>query len=142
VEGVKLGAIPVLGLTLLVLAPGALAQDWHRVASPFCSQIKAKGAKVSSRPFSVFEAASADSKCCADLDVTLTGRTEQYGYFNVAPLSKGHRYFLVFDLKTKQVIVPVEVDRLLGTKNCEPWSRVTVDKASDRITWEEWIVVD
>ena len=117
------------------------AQEWHPVASPFCSQIKAKGAKVSGRPFSVFAAPSDDSRCCKDLSLKLKAKTERFGYFKLTGLDRG-RYFVLFDLKTKQVIVPLSVDRLLNFKDCEPQSRITVEKGTDRLKWEEWVTVD
>lgn len=126
---------------LLILTSFAAAQEWHKVALPLCSQIKAKGARVSYRSFSVFEAPTADSKCCADLSVKFKGRTEEFGYFKVTGLSQG-RHFVSFDLKTKQVVVPILVDRMFNFKDCQPNSRITVDKATNELRWEDWINVD
>jgi hypothetical protein len=117
------------------------AQEWHPVASPFCSQIKAKGAKVSGRPFSVFVAPTEDSNCCEHLSLKMKGKTERFGYFKLASLDRG-RYFVLFDLKTKQVVVPLTVDRVLNFKDCEPMSRITVEKGTDHLKWDEWITVD
>jgi hypothetical protein len=126
---------------LLILTSFAAAQEWHKEALPFCSQIKAKGAKVSYRPFSVFEAPTADSQCCAELSVKFKGKTEEFGHFKVTDLSQG-RYFAVFDLKTKQIAVPIMFDRTLNFKDCEPNTRITVNKATDVISWEDWVNVD
>ncbi len=121
------------------------AQEWHSVPSSFCSQIKARGAKVSRRPFSIFEAPSADSTCCEGLSLKTKGKTEDFGQFKVLGLSRG-RYFLSFDLKTKQVNVPISVNRVIDqryiAKGCEPDSRITIDKATNGVKWEEWVIVD
>jgi hypothetical protein len=116
-------------------------QNWHSVASPLCSQIKAKGAKVSGRPYTVLVAPTIDTKCCEGLAVKLNGKTERSGYFKILGLDRGH-YFVRFDLEAKQVVVPISVDRVLNLKRCEPWSRITVERETDRITWDEWVVVD
>ncbi len=131
----------VLPVLLFVLPTAAAAQEWHPVSSPFCSQIRAKGAKVSGRPFSVFAAPTADSKCCEGLSLKLKGQTERFGYFKLTGLERG-RYFVLFDLKTKQVAIPLTVDRLLNFKDCEPMSRITVEKGTDRPKWDGWITVD
>ena len=116
------------------------AQEWHSVASSFCSQIKAKGAKVSRRPFSIFEAPNADSTCCEGLNLKAKGKTEDFGHFKVLDLNRG-RYFLSFDLRTKQVNVPISVDRVVDkryiAKECEPDSKITIDKATNNVKWEE-----
>jgi hypothetical protein len=56
------------------------------------------------------------------------------------------RYFLSFDLKTKQVNVPISVDYLLDKKyvprDCEPNYKITVDKTTNEIRWEEWILLN
>jgi hypothetical protein len=121
------------------------AQKRHPVASSFCSEIKAKGAKVSHRPLSIFEAPDAETKCREGLNLKAKGKTEQFGHFKVLDLERG-RYFLSFDLKTKQVNVPILVDRIvdknyIGT-DCEPLSRITVNKNTDELKWEEWVIVD
>ena len=120
------------------------AQEWHPVASSFCSEIKAKGAKVSGRPFRILEP-NADAPCCEGLNVKATGKTEDFGHFRVLDLNQGH-YYLSFDLKTKQVNVPISVERVVDKryvgKECEPTSRITVDKKTNRATWEEWVIVD
>jgi len=127
--------------TLFILSSIAAAQEWHKEELPFCSQIKAKGAKVSYRPFMVFEASTSDAKCCAELTLKLKGKTEQFGYFKFSGIPEG-RYFVSFDLKTKKIAVPILFDRTLNLKDCEPTSRVTVDKTTDRLSWEDWVVVD
>jgi len=133
--------------TLILLSCFALAsaQEWHRVASSFCSQIEAKGAKVSGRPFSVFEASNADGRCCEGLTLKAQGKTEPFGHFSVLGLDRGH-YFLSFDLKTKQVNVPISVEWLFDkryiARDCEPTYRITVDKRTNEVTWKESILVD
>jgi len=121
------------------------AQDWHPIESSFCSQIKAKGAKVSGRPFSIYEAHDADSKCCEGLNLKTRGKTEPFGHFKILGLDRG-RYFLSFNLKTKQVNVPISVERLVDkryiTKGCEPTSKITVEKTTNLVKWEEWVIVD
>ena len=121
------------------------AQDWHRVASSFCSQIKAKGAKVSGRPFSIFEAPSADSTCCEGLTLKTKGKTEDFGHFRALDLDRG-RYFLSFDLKTKQVNVPISVEWLFDKRylprDCDPTYIITVDRSTNKVDWEERILVD
>jgi hypothetical protein len=121
------------------------AQEWHSIESSFCSQIKAKGAKISGRPFSVFNAPDEESKCCEGLILKTTGKTEPFGYFKILGLDRG-RYFLFFDLKTKQVNVPISVERLVDKRNiakdCEATSKITVDKGTNRVKWEEWVIVD
>jgi hypothetical protein len=63
----------------------------------------------------------------------------------VLNLDRG-RYFLSFDLKTKRVDVPISVDRIVNEryigKECEPDSRITVDKRTDQVTWEQWVNVE
>jgi hypothetical protein len=121
------------------------AQEWHSIESSFCSQIKAKGAKVSGRAFSIFEAPDKDSKCCEGLNLRSKGKTQPYGYFKILGLDRG-RYFLSFDLKTKQVNVPLSVERLVDkryiAKDCEATSKITVDKGTNQVRWEEWVTVD
>ena len=121
------------------------AQEWHSIESSFCSQVVAKGAKVSGRPFSIFEAPNTDSRCCDGLNLKTKGKTELFGYFKILGLDRG-RYFLSFDLKTKQVDVPISVDRLVDkryiAKDCEPTSKITVDKGTNQVKWEEWVIVD
>lgn len=95
----------------------SLAQDWHSVDSPFCSEIKAKGAKIADRPFAVYAAPAADSRCCELLPRVATGKTERFGVFEISGLAPG-RYFVRFDLKMKQVIVPVFAGRVLNSKEC------------------------
>jgi hypothetical protein len=141
VEGVKMIAISRFGAAFFILISVVVAQEWHKETLPFCSQIKAKSAKVSNRSFSVFAAPRADSSCCADLPVTSRGKTEQFGYFKVRGLSEG-RYFVVFDLKTKQVVVPILFDRTLDMKDCAPSSRITVDKVTSKLIWEDWVTLD
>ena len=123
----------------------ATAQEWHSIGSSFCSQIKAKGAKVSQRPFSIFEAPNADSTCCRGLSLKTTGKTEDFGHFRILDLEAG-KYFISFDLKTKQINVPISVGRVVDKKyvgkNCEPDSRITVGKTTNQVTWEEWVTVD
>ena len=121
------------------------AQEWHPVASSFCSQIKAKGAKVSGRPLSIFAATDADTKCCEGLNLKAKGKTEDFGHFRVLDLQPG-RYFLSFDLKTKDVNVPILVEHIVDKryveKDCEPTSKITVDKKTNQLKWDEWITVD
>ena len=123
----------------------AAAQGWHSVASSFCSQIKAKGAKVSQRAFSIFAAPNADSTCCSGLTLKTAGKTEDFGHFRVLGLESG-KYFISFDLKTKQVNVPISVERVVDKKyvgkDCEPDSRITVNKTSNQVIWEQWVNVD
>ena len=121
------------------------AQEWHPVASSFCSEIKAKGAKVSGRPFVIYSAPDQDTACCEGLTVKARGKTEDFGHFRVLDLERGH-YFLSFDLKTKQVRVPILVDRTVDkryvTRDCEPLSKITVDKRTNALKWDEWVIVD
>jgi hypothetical protein len=121
------------------------AQEWHPMASSFCSEIKAKGAKVSNRPFLIFEASNPGAKCCEGLNPRAKGKTEDFGHFRVLDLERG-RYFLSFDLKTKQVNVPILVDRIVDkryyTRDCEPNSRITVEKNTNELKWEDWVIVD
>lgn len=135
----------VIAGLLISCASWASAQEWHRVASTFCSQIKAKGAKVSGRPFSVYRVNEENSKCCEGLNLTVQGKTADFGHFRVLGLDRG-RYFLSFDLKTKQINVPILVDWLVDKryagKDCEPNSRITVDRKTNQVSWEEWVTVD
>lgn len=123
----------------------AHSQDWHPIESSFCSQIKVKGAKVSNRPFSIFAATEMDTKCCEGLNLKTNSKTWDFGHFRVVDLQLG-RYFLSFDLKTKQVNVPIFVKRVVDKrsvgKDCEPTSKITVDNNTNQLKWEEWIVVD
>jgi len=138
---VKTDGISRFCATLFILTSIAVAQEWHKEALPFCSQMKAKGAKVSYRPFSVFEAPTTDTKCCKGLNLKLKGKTEQFGYFKLSGIPEG-RYFVSFDLKTKNVAVPILFYRTVNVKGCEPTSRIIVDKATDRLSWEDWVIVD
>jgi hypothetical protein len=121
------------------------AQEWHPVASSFCSEIKAKGAKVSHRPLFILAAPDVDTKCCEGLSLKAKSSTEDFGHFRVLDLERG-RYFLSFDLKTKKVNVPILVDRIVNKRyierDCEPLSKITVDKNTNELNWEEWIIVD
>jgi len=121
------------------------AQEWHPIASSFCSEIKATGAKVSGRPFRILEVPNADTACCEGLSVKATGKTEEFGHFRVLDLDRGH-YYLSFDLKTKQVHVPISVERVVDRRyvgrECEPTSRITVEKKTNLVSWEEWVIVD
>ena len=121
------------------------AQEWHSIESSFCSQIKAKGAKVSGRAFSIFEAPDKDSKCCEGLNLRSKGKTQPYGYFKILGLDRG-RYFLSIDLKSKQVNLPISVERLVDKRyiamDCEATSKITVDKGTNQVRWEEWVIVD
>jgi hypothetical protein len=51
------GAAVLLGAAMAQVvsdsSPTSLAQEWHSVVSPFCSDIRAQGAKISGRPFAV-----------------------------------------------------------------------------------------
>ena len=138
----KLGLLSWLFVSGTVLTG---AQEWHPVASSFCSEIKAKGAKVSGRAFSIYEAPNADSTCCESLNLKAKGKTEDFGHFKILDLDRG-RYFLLFDLKTKRVDVPIIVDRIVDNryfgKVCEPTSRITVDRQTNKLSWEEWVIVD
>jgi hypothetical protein len=135
----------LIAALLLSVSVLTRAQEWHPVASSFCSEIKAKGAKVSHRPFSIFAAPDADAKCCEELNLKAKGKTEDFGHFRVLDLERG-RYFLSFDLKKKQVNVPILVDRIVDKhyigRDCEPLSRITVDKNTNELKWEEWVIVD
>ena len=55
-------------------------------------------------------------------------------------------YFLSFDLKTKHVNVPISVERLVDkryvSKDCDPNSKITVDKTTNQVKWEQWVNVD
>ncbi len=121
------------------------AQEWHPVPSSFCSEIKAKGAKVGWRPFSIFVVPDPAARCCQGLSLKAQGKTEAFGHFRVLDLERG-RYFLSFDLKTKHVNVPILVDRIVDKgfvgRDCEPLSRITVDKNTSEVSWEQWIIVD
>ena len=123
----------------------ATAQEWHSIASSFCSQIKANGAKVSQRPFSIFAVTNADSTCCSGLTLKTRGKTEDFGHFRVLGLEPG-RYFISFDLKTKQINLPISVEQVVDKKyvgkDCEPDSRITINKTSNQVTWEQWVNVD
>ena len=112
----------------------SLPQGWHSVQSPFCSEIKAKDAKIAGRPFAVYAAPAADSRCCEGLPRVAKGKTERFGVFKISGLVPG-RYFVLFDLKMKQVIVPVLVDRALNSKECFERSRITVERQMDRLKW-------
>ena len=135
----------IIGFLISCCSIATRAQEWHPVASSFCSEIKAKGAKVSNRPFSVFAAPDPDTRCCEGLNLKATGKTEDFGHFRVVDLESG-RYFLSFDLKTKQVNVPILVDRMVDkryvTGDCEPLSKITVDKSTNVLKWDEWVIVD
>ena len=123
----------------------AAAQEWHSIASSFCSQIKAKGTKVSQRPFSIFAAPNADSTCCRGLTLKTRGKTEDFGHFRILDLESG-KYFISFDLKTKRINVPISVERVVDkkyvSKDCESDSRITVNRTSNQVTWEKWVNVD
>ena len=136
----------VLFIAVLLSSLGVTSvQGWHRVGSSFCSQIKAKGAEVSNRPFLIFAAPDRDSTCCNGLTQKATGRTEDFGHFRILGLERG-RYFISFDLKTKQINVPILVERIVDKKyvgkDCQPDSRITVDKTTNQVSWEEWVIVD
>ena len=132
-------------MTFWICCSIASAQEWHRVSSSFCSEIKAKGAKIAHRPFTIFEAPNAETKCCAALRVKATGETERFGHFKVLGLDPG-LYFLSFDLATKHVNVPIsvewQVDKRHISNDCEPSSKITVDKSKDEVKWEEWVTLD
>jgi hypothetical protein len=104
-----------------------------------------EGGKVSGRPFRILEVPDADAACCEGLNVKTRGKTEDFGHFRVLDLHRGH-YFLSFDLKTKQVNIPILVERLVDKgyvgRACEPTSRITVDRKTNQATWEEWVIVD
>jgi hypothetical protein len=140
-------AVRCLSISLLLVSCSIVtsAQEWHSIESSFCSQIKAKGSKVSGRPFSTFEAPDKDSKCCEGLNLRSKWKTEPYGYFKILGLDRGY-YFLSFDLKTKQVNVPISVKRLVDKhsipKDCEATSKITVDKRTNQVKWVEWVIVD
>jgi hypothetical protein len=142
VETVKQLLIPSFWLCCSVLMG---AQQWHPMASSFCSEIKAKGAKVSNRPFLIFKASDPGMRCSEGLDPKAKGKTEDYGHFRVLDLERG-RYFLSFDLKTKQVNVPILVDHIVDkryyTRDCKPDSRITVEKNTNELKWEDWVIVD
>ncbi|MGA2371031.1 MAG: hypothetical protein ACLPPV_09050 [Candidatus Korobacteraceae bacterium] len=135
----------LLAFGFLMCCSIASAQEWHRVPSSFCSEIKASGAKVGYRPFLIFEAPGPETRCCEGLDLNGKGKTEDFGHFRVLGLDPG-RYFLSFDLKTKHVNVPISVEWLVEkryiSKDCEPNSKITVDKTTDKVKWEEWVTVD
>ena len=137
--------LPLVTPLLISFSLVTHAQEWHPVASSFCSEIKAKGAKVSHRPFSILAAPDTNSKCCDGLNLKARGKTEDFGHFKVLDLERG-RYFLSFDLKAKQVNVPILVDRIVDKsyigRDCEPLSRITVDKTTNEVKWEEWVIVD
>jgi len=109
----------------------ASAQEWHRVASSFCSQIKASGSKVGYRPFLIFAAPNAQAKCCEGLNLKGKGKTEDFGHFTVLGLDPG-LYFLSFDPKKKHVNVPISVERLVDkryvSKDCDPNSKITATR--------------
>jgi len=100
---------------------------------------------VAGRPFSILEAPNADSKCCEGLALKAKNKTESFGHFRVLDLARGY-YFLSFDLKTKQVNVPISVewpvDKRYIARDCEPTYRITVSKGTNELEWKEWIVVD
>jgi hypothetical protein len=104
-----------LFMALLMCCSIASAQEWHRVPSSFCSQIKASAAKVGYRPFLIFKAPTAETKCCEGLSSMGKGKTERFGNFRVVGLDPG-LHFLSFDLKTKQVNVPIAVERLVDKR--------------------------
>jgi hypothetical protein len=119
--------------------------EWHSVSSSFCSEIKAKGARISWRPFIIYAAPDKDTRCCEGLTVRGRGETADFGHFRVFDLDRG-LYFLSFDLKTKKVNVPVLVDRIIEKrdllKGCETMSKITVDKNTNELKWDEWVVLD
>ena len=123
----------------------ASAQEWHRVPSSFCSEIKASGAKVGDRPFLIFAAPNADTKCCEGLDLKGRGKTQRFGHFRVLDLDPG-LYFLSFDLKTKHVNVPISVEWLVDKRyisnDCDPNSKITINKTTNEVKWETWVTVD
>jgi hypothetical protein len=42
--------------------------------------------------------------------------------------------------------VPILVDRIVDkryvVRNCEPTSKITVDKNTNELKWDEWVIVD
>jgi hypothetical protein len=84
-------------------------------------------------------------RCWEGLNLKGRGKTEDFGHFRVLDLNPG-LYFLSFDLKTKHVNVPISVEWLVDkryiSKDCEPNSKITVDKVTDKVKWQEWVTVD
>ncbi len=56
------------------------------------------------------------------------------------------RYFVSFDLRTKHVNAPISVEWIVDKrdvpKDCEPNSKITVEKTTNEVTWEQWVTVD
>ncbi len=129
-----------IAIALLACSTIASAQQWHAVSSPFCSQIKAKGARVSYRPFQVFAVPSG----CKVLRRLISEIQEQNGaicYSRALEVNSG-RYFVIFDLKTSKSSFQ-SILRVLNLKDCErAMSKVTVDKRTNHLDWDEWVVVD
>jgi hypothetical protein len=100
---------------------------------------------VSSRPFSIFEAPSSSSKCCEGLTLKAKARTEDFGHFRLLNLDRG-LYFLSFDLKKKQVNVPISVEFIVDkryiSRDCTPTHIITVDKNTNQVGWEDRILLD
>jgi hypothetical protein len=123
----------------------AVAQEWHRVGSSSCLQIRAKGAKVSGRPFAIYEAQNSEPLCCEGLALKASGKTEQFGKFRILGLDHG-RYYLNLDLKTKHLSLPISVEYLVDKKetplDCYPNYRITVDKKTSQVKWEESFLLD
>jgi hypothetical protein len=141
VEEVRRSAV----FAILMCCSIASAQEWHKVPSSFCSEIKARRANVGYRPFAIFAAPTAETECCEGLKLKGEGKTEAFGHFRVLGLDPG-LYFLSFDLKTKHVNVPISVEWLVDKRyvsvGCDPDSKITVDTATNELKWEQWITVD
>ncbi len=64
----------------------------------FAGQVRVRGKKVTSEPFSVF-LPDPDKKCCGPL--VKGGRTDEHGHFLVEPMQEGE-YFAKFEFKGVQ----------------------------------------
>ena len=134
-----------VGAFLLLFGGKAYAEEpakpWEWAHSPVCAQLKVKGS--SKRPFTVYEAPSVDSQCCAELKVRTQGVTEQFGYFRLMDLETG-RYFVVFDLKKERLVVPLYLERRkFNNDTCGSESVVIArDKKTHEISVQSFITVD
>jgi hypothetical protein len=100
---------------------------------------------VPHQPFSVFEAPDSNSRCCEGLALKAKARTEDFGHFRLLNLDRG-LYFLSFDLRTKQVNVPISVEFIFDKRyisgDCTPEYIITVDKNTGQFRREEHILLD
>ena len=118
--------------------------DWQWTVAPVCGELQVKGAKVRNRPFTFYQAREDAIGCCDGLPVSSKGRTDDSGHFSAAGLEAGH-YFAVFDLKSEQVTVPLDVRKAAAGSagKCGPQQmRISRKQRTDKIKVENLLTVD